>query len=79
MSTANNQSTRQINTAALRGTSKAHQPDEIYIEGDDCEKIAKALFDGEPRDKFDAAARNSFLDAVIELMRQRGGKFCEVR
>lgn len=29
MSTTNNQSIRQINTAALRGTREAHQPDEI--------------------------------------------------
>lgn len=29
MSTTNNQSIQQINTAALRGTREAHQPDEI--------------------------------------------------
>jgi len=29
MSTTNNQSIRQINTAALRGIREAHQPDEI--------------------------------------------------
>jgi hypothetical protein len=29
MSTTNNQSIRQINTAALRGTREAHQPDAL--------------------------------------------------
>lgn len=32
MSTTNNQSIQQINTAALRGTREAHQPDEIEIQ-----------------------------------------------
>lgn len=42
------------------------------------EKISATLFDGEPRDKFDAAARNSFLDSVLTLMQQQGGQFLEV-
>lgn len=42
-------------------------------------EIAAALFDGEPRDKFEAASRNSFLDTTLELMRQGGGQFSEVR
>lgn len=41
-------------------------------------KIAAALFDGEPRDKFDAAARGSFLDSVVLLMQRHGGQFCKV-
>ena len=41
-------------------------------------KIAAALFDGEPRDKFDAAARGSFLDSVLTLMQQLSGQFLEV-
>jgi hypothetical protein len=40
------------------------------------------LFAGGPRDKFDAAARNSFLEAATVLMQQGGGQvfeFIEVR
>lgn len=47
--------------------------------GDVRKKIAVALFDGEPRDKFDAAARNSFINSVFKLMQQGGGQLLKLR
>jgi len=50
-----------------------------HSDADVREKISATLFVGEPRDKFDAASRNSFLDSVLTLMQQRGGQVIEVR